>query len=40
MENTYLMHCSHLLANGYRRYHSIDLLISHRKRDKEERLEP
>ena len=38
MNNTILMHCYHLYANGYRSNHSVDLLVSHRKRDKEERL--
>ncbi len=38
MENTNLMHRSHLYANGYRSHHSVGLLISHRKRDKKERL--
>ena len=38
MNYTNLKHCSHFYANGYRSNHSIDLLVSHRKRDKEERL--
>lgn len=38
MNDTILMHYSHLYAHGYRNNHSIDFLISHCQRDKKERL--